>query len=85
MKALQSQHILPLLLGILLGTASALENLPSAAAADLPDILQRDAGAAQPMTAPAPVDKPVGLDVAQLGRSLDQGDIDGSIEQIELG
>lgn len=85
MKALQLQQILPLFLGILLSTASALENLPGAVAADLPEVLPRDAGTAQPITAPAPIAKPIGLDAVQLERSLDEGDIAGGIEQIELG
>ena len=81
MKALQLKQILVLSLGVLLGTISILENRFSATAAELPS----DSEKSEASTVPIPVAKPVGLDVAQLERSLDQGDIAGGIQQIELG
>jgi CHAT domain-containing protein len=85
MKALRLKPIFVLLLGILWGTASLLETRLSATATELLSNLEkREADSVQPAVS-APVAKPVGLDVVELGRSLDQGDIARGIQQIEVG
>jgi CHAT domain-containing protein len=74
MKALQAKQIIAFFLGILLSILFTLENVTHVAAEpSAPD-------SAQPATA-----KPVGLDVAQMERSLNRGDINGGIQEIELG
>jgi CHAT domain-containing protein len=81
MKALQAKKNLAFSLGILLISLSTLENIPTATAQ------QSSPDPVQPSTAPAlpTVVKPVGLDVAAMERSLEEGDIAGGIQEIELG
>jgi CHAT domain-containing protein len=76
MKALQAKRMIAFSLGILLSTLFTLEHITRAVAESLsPNLAQPAAGLV----------KPIGLDVAQMKRSLNQGDIDGGIQEIELG
>ncbi|WP_404784729.1 CHAT domain-containing protein [Altericista sp. CCNU0014] len=85
MKALQSQKILALFLGIFFSTAFALKHPDLVTAAERSPLADGGAGTARPIAASPTAAKPVGLDAVQLGRSLDRGDVAGGIQQIELG
>jgi CHAT domain-containing protein len=85
MKPLDSRQLFSLSLGMLFLTVPGLETISSATAVEFANAWERDAETIQPIAASTTVAKPVGLDPAQLERSLDRGDIAGGIQQIELG